>query len=122
VIVRWYCVIHTVPRDDDRGNLAQPRWRVVGMDSLEQVTSVSAHLHGQLGALVLALRKPIRVGSGAIPLHPLGIDVGGQPVRGGCRQRFQSCSQRLGEKLQAVHRTHRREHMGASQCAADLRP
>src|ERR1700712_1191789 len=51
------------------------------MDSLEQVKSVSAHLHGQLGALVLALGKPIRVGSGAIPLHPFGINVSGQPVR-----------------------------------------
>src|SRR5918998_5738280 len=30
------------PQDDDRGNLAQPRWRVVGMDGLEQVKSVSA--------------------------------------------------------------------------------
>jgi hypothetical protein len=82
------------------------------MDSLEQVKSVSAHLHGQLGTLVPTLRKAIRVGSGAIPLHPFGIDVCGQPVRGGCRQRLQSCSQRLCEKLQAVHRTHRREHMG----------
>jgi hypothetical protein len=30
----------------------------------------------------------------------------------GYRQRLQSCSQRFCEKLQAVHRTHRREHMG----------
>jgi hypothetical protein len=72
VIVLWYCVIHALPRDGDRGNLAQPRWCVAGMGSLEQVKSVSAHLHGQLDALVLALGKPIRVGSGAIPLHPFG--------------------------------------------------
>jgi hypothetical protein len=87
------------PQDGDRGNLAQPRWRVVGVGSLEQVKSVSAHLHGQLGALVLALGKPIRVGSGAIPLHPFGINVSGQPVRGCCRQRLQSCSQRFCEEL-----------------------
>jgi hypothetical protein len=72
------------------------------MDGLEQVKSVSAYLHGQLGALVLALGKPIRVGSGAIPWHPFGIDVVGQPVRGGCGQRLQSCSQCLCQELQPV--------------------
>jgi hypothetical protein len=85
------------------------------MDSLKQAESIGAHLHRHRGAFALARGQPIGVRASSVPPHPFGIHPHGQPASQRARrcrsQCLQGCAQRLGEELQPVDRTHRREHV-----------
>jgi hypothetical protein len=53
-MVRWYCTIHTVPRDDDGGDITAPHRGVVGVNGPQHGESVEAYLHRQRCALLFA--------------------------------------------------------------------